>query len=163
MSKTWAYLIAATAFYVPANVFPVMTVTDFGAEEPDTIASGVVHLFASGETLIALVVLVASLLVPILKLLAMGYLAATVQLGVRSDPGRRARLFRAVDTIGRWSMVDIFMVSILVAVVQLGRVAKVEAGLGATCFAAVVILTMFAAESFDQRLIWDVATRENDE
>lgn len=158
LSRTWAFLIAAAILYIPANVFPVMTVTYFGAGEPDTILSGVVSLLAAGEVPVALVVLFASILVPVLKLVALSYLALSVHRRSSSSPRKRTRLYRLLEFIGRWSMLDIFMISILAALVQMGSVASIEAGAGATAFAAVVVLTMFAARSFDPRLIWDTST-----
>jgi len=154
-SKTWALLVAAAILYVPANVLPVMTLTYLGHSERDTILGGVVALFQSGMWEIGALVFVASITVPLLKIVTLAYLLISVRRRSSSRPADRTRLYRFVEYIGRWSMIDMFMLSILVALVQIGWLATVRPGPGATCFAAVVILTMFAASSFDPRLIWD--------
>jgi len=155
--RTWALLIAAAILYVPANVYPVMTVIYFGEGSPDTILSGVKYLFAAGQVPVAVLVFFASIVVPLLKIAVLTYLLLSVQLGWSWHPRDRTVLYRLVETVGRWSMLDIFMISILVALVKLEAVATIEAGVGATAFASVVVLTMFAAWSFDPRLIWDRA------
>lgn len=153
--KTWALIAAAALLYVPANALPVMTITILGHSEPETILSGVVELFKSGMWEIGALVFIASITVPLLKITSLAYLLLTVRRRSSLHPEERTRLYRLVEYIGRWSMIDMFMLSILVALVQLGWAATVVPGPGATCFAAVVILTMFAASSFDPRLIWD--------
>lgn len=155
IQKTWALLAAAAILYVPANALPVMTLTLVGSSERETILSGVVELFQSGMWEIGALVFVASITVPLLKILTLAYLLFTVRRRSSLRPAERTRLYRLVEYIGRWSMIDMFMLSILVALVQLGWLATVQPGPGATCFAGVVILTMFAASSFDPRLIWD--------
>ena len=155
ISKCWAYLIAAIILYIPANVFPIMTVVSFGQGHPDTIISGIFGLYNSGQIPIAILVLVASILVPIVKILVLAYLLITVQRGITDNKRERTILYRVTETIGRWSMIDVFMISILIALVQLDAVATIDAGPGAVAFAAVVILTMIAAMNFDPRLIWD--------
>lgn len=155
ISRTWALLIAAYILYVPANLLPVMTVISFGKGEADTILSGVKELIHAGMVPIALLVFFASITVPVLKLLALTYLVLSVQYKSQWRPRERTKLYRMTEVIGRWSMIDIFMISILIALVKLDAVATIEPGPGAISFAAVVILTMFAAMSFDPRLIWD--------
>jgi paraquat-inducible protein A len=155
IQKTWALLAAAAILYVPANALPVMTLTLVGRSERETILSGVVELFQSGMWEIGALVFVASITVPLLKILTLSYLLFTVRRRSSLRPAERTRLYRFIEYIGRWSMIDMFMLSILVALVQLGWLATVQPGPGATCFAGVVILTMFAASSFDPRLIWD--------
>lgn len=159
-SRAWAFLIAASILYLPANLYPVMTVVYFGRGTPDTIMSGVIQLYHSGQWPIAALVFFASIFVPIVKLAVLAFLLITVQGRSQWRPRERTVLYRFIETIGRWSMIDIFMISILVALVQLGAIANIEPGPGAACFAAVVVLTMFAAMSFDPRLIWDNAERE---
>jgi paraquat-inducible protein A len=161
ITRAWALLIAAFIFYLPANYFPIMTVITFGKGAPDTILSGVIHLIEAEQWPIALLVFFASIFVPILKILLLSYLLLSVQFKSRWRPRDRTLMYRITESIGRWSMIDIFMISILVGLVKLGAVATIEAGIGATSFAVVVILTMFAAMSFDPRLIWDSA-EEND-
>lgn len=155
ISRTWALLIAAYILYIPANLLPVMTVISFGKGEADTILSGVKELIHAGMLPIALLVFFASITVPVLKLLVLTYLLLSVQYKSQWRPRERTRLYRMTEVVGRWSMIDIFMISILIALVKLEAVATIEPGPGAISFAAVVILTMFAAMSFDPRLIWD--------
>lgn len=156
LARSWALLLAATAFYLPANILPVMRVTWFGRGEPDTILGGVRELVASGMWPLAAVVFFASIVVPVLKIVGLAFLLLSVQARSRFRPRDRTRLYRVVEAVGRWSMIDVFMIAILTALVSVGRVATVEPGLGATAFALVVILTMLASHSFDPRLIWDV-------
>lgn len=162
LSRTWAYLIAATIFYIPANLYPIMTVISVGQTQSDTILSGVIYLFLHGMWPLAAVVFIASVVVPMLKLISLTGLVVSVQRGSQWRPRERAVLYRIVEAVGRWSMVDVYVVTILVALVHLGALASVEAELGAFFFGAVVVLTMFAAESFDPRLIWD-SIEVNDE
>lgn len=157
IQKSWAYLIAATILYIPANIFPIMTVVSFGQGHPDTIISGIFTLYDSGQLPIAILVFVASILVPIVKILVLSFLLITVHRKVTYNKRARTILYRVTETIGRWSMIDVFMISILIALVQLDAVATISAGPGAIAFAAVVILTMLAAGHFDPRLIWDRA------
>ncbi len=155
VGRTWALLIAAAILYVPANTLPVMSVVMLGRGEPDTILSGVMHLIEADLWPLALIVFIASIFVPLLKLAVLTWLVLSVQLGSRWRPLDRTRLFRITEFVGRWSMVDIFVIAILAALVQFGNLANIAAGPGSLSFAAVVVLTMFAASSFDPRLIWD--------
>jgi paraquat-inducible protein A len=155
IARAWAFIVSAAILYVPANTFPIMTTTSLGASRSDTIMSGVLYLFKT-EWPLAVVVFTASVMVPLLKLLILGYLLYSVQRGSRWRPVDRTRLYRITEGIGRWSMVDIYVVTILVALVRLGELASVHAEIGAIFFGSVVVLTMFAAQSFDPRLIWDV-------
>ena len=157
IARSWACLIAALILYVPANTFPIMTVTSFGRGSPDTILSGVIHLIEAEQWPIAALVFFASIFVPVLKITVLAFLLVSVQFKWSWRPRDRTVMYRITEQIGRWSMIDIFMISILVALVKLGAVASVEAGPAAVSFAAVVILTMFAAMYFDPRLIWDNA------
>jgi len=156
IARTWALVIAAFVFYVPANVLPITKVTSLGATQSDTIMSGVIYFIRSGMWPIALVIFVASIFVPLVKLLILMLLLISVQRRSRWRPKDRTRLYRITEAIGRWSMVDIFVVTILVALVHLGALANIEAQPGAVFFAAVVVITIFAAMSFDPRLMWDV-------
>ncbi len=159
VSRTWALLIAAMLLYIPANTLPVMSVVMFGRGEPDTILSGVQQLIVAGLWPLAVIVFVASIFVPVLKLAVMSWLLWGVQRQSEWRRVDRARLFRVTEFVGRWSMVDIFVIAILAALVQFGNLASIEAGPGSLSFAAVVVLTMFAAHSFDPRLIWDPPPR----
>ena len=155
LARTWALIVAAYILYIPANVYPVMTVISFGRGEPDTILSGVESLLASGMWPLAVLVFFASIIVPLIKLFGLTLLLMSVHYKWYWRPKQRTILYRITEAVGRWSMIDIFMISILVALVRLEAVATIEPGMGATSFAAVVVLTMFAAMSFDPRLIWD--------
>lgn len=155
IARTWALVLTGIILYIPANVFPIMTVISFGKGAPDTIITGIERLIGAGMWPIALLVFFASITVPVLKLAGLSYLLISVRIRSRWRPRQRTMLYRVIEAVGRWSMIDIFMISILVALVKLGSIATIEPGIGATAFAAVVVITMFAAESFDPRLIWD--------
>ncbi|NKI16273.1 paraquat-inducible membrane protein A [Spongiibacter sp. KMU-166] len=160
LQRTLALCLASIFLLIPANTLPIMTVNNLGNGQPDTIMSGVIRLWQADLAAIAAIVFIASILVPILKLLALILLMCVVKMRLRLSSDQCTRLYRFVHLIGRWSMLDLFMISILVSVVGLGNIASVDAGPGATAFAAVVILTMLAANCFDPRLIWDL--EEND-
>jgi paraquat-inducible protein A len=152
---TTALIISSFCLYLPANIFPIMTVTEFGVTARHTIAGGIVVLVQKDMAPIAMLVLVASILVPLMKLLGISLLLLGVRYRWQMNALLLTRMFRVIAFIGRWSMLDIFMISILVGLVKMGGVANVIAGPAATAFAAVVVLTMLAAKSFDPRLIWD--------
>jgi paraquat-inducible protein A len=155
IARTWALVLAAFIFYIPANVLPITTVVSLGAAQSDTIMSGVIYFVQTGMWPIALVIFVASVAVPLMKLFLLSYLLISVQRKSQWRPEDRTRLYRITEIVGRWSMVDIYVVTILVALVQLGSLSTITAGPAARYFAAVVVITMFAAMSFDPRLIWD--------
>jgi paraquat-inducible protein A len=164
ISRTWAFVIAAAVLYIPANVYPVLTVIQLGAGEPSTILGGVEELLASQMYPLALLVFFASILVPLFKLIGLtGMLVTTQFVGPERAAAvflrQRTQLYYIVAWIGRWSMVDIFMESLLGALVQFGRAVTIEPGVGALAFCAVVFITIFAAEAFDPRLMWDAAAR----
>lgn len=161
LSRSWAFLIAAIVLYVPANLLPIMHLTTLGKTQSDTILSGVLFLLLHDMWPLALIVFVASIVVPILKIMILAYLLLSVQLRSAARPEDRVRLYRFTEFVGRWSMVDVFVVTVLVALVHLGQLASVQAGVGAVYFAAVVILTMLAAYAFDPRLIWDSVDGED--
>ncbi|MGB7291265.1 MAG: paraquat-inducible protein A [Thermodesulfobacteriota bacterium] len=161
ISKTWALVITAAIFYIPANIYPVMTVHALGTGDPHTIIGGVEALFNGGQWPLAFLVFFASIFVPLMKIMGIIYLLLSVQLGWAKNPKQKTSLYRIVEVVGKWSMIDIFMISILVALVQLGAVADIVAGKAATFFSAVVVMTMLAAMSFDPRLIWDTANEKN--
>ncbi|GJM23327.1 MAG: paraquat-inducible protein [Planctomycetota bacterium] len=155
LSRTWALLIAAYLMYIPANLLPVSTIVYMGNGEPDTIISGVMYLFKNGDAPVALLLFIASIAVPFMKLVVLTWLTLCVKFKVRWRPRDRTVIYRVVEGIGRWSMLDIFVIALLVAMVQLQALATIHAGPGAVAFCSVVVLTMFAAESFDPRLMWD--------
>ena len=155
LTRTWALLVTAAILYIPANLLPIMTVNSLGQGEPSTIMAGVIQLVQHGMFPIAAVVFIASILVPTFKLVGIGLLLFSVQRHQPLSAQQRIVMYRFIEFIGRWSMLDIFVIAILVAVVNFGRLASVEANIGAAAFASVVILTMLAAVTFDPRLIWD--------
>ncbi|MDD2054745.1 paraquat-inducible protein A [Pseudomonas putida] len=162
LMRTWALLVTAAILYIPANMLPIMTVSSLGQGEPDTIMSGVITLMQHGMYPIAAVVFIASILVPTFKLVGIGLLLFSVQRHQPLSARQRIVMYRFIEFIGRWSMLDIFVIAILVAIVNFGRIASVEANLGAVAFASVVILTMLAAITFDPRLIWDNTESDDD-
>jgi paraquat-inducible protein A len=160
--RTWALLVTAAVLYIPANVLPIMTVSSLGQGDPSTIMSGVIQLVQHGMIPIAAVVFIASILVPTFKLVGIALLLFSVQRRQPLSARQRIWMYRFIEFIGRWSMLDIFVIAILVAVVNFGRLASIEANLGAIAFASVVILTMLAAVTFDPRLIWDNTESDDD-
>lgn len=162
ISRTWALVIAAAILYVPANLLPVMSSGSSFGTHADTIMSGVVVLWETGSWPLALLVFFASVTVPLAKLMALTLLLISVQRKSTWRPLERARLYRVVELVGRWSMLDIFVVTVLVGLVQLQPLMVILPGPGAVAFAVVVMLTMFAAMTFDPRLIWDPLEKLDD-
>ncbi|MBE9606911.1 paraquat-inducible protein A [Acetobacteraceae bacterium H6797] len=160
ITRSWALLIAAAVLYIPANYYPVMTVVTLGQGGPHTILGGVMEFAESGFLPLALIVFLASVAVPMLKLLGLAWMLIATQQGSARALLFRTRLYRFVEAIGRWSMIDVFVVSVLIALVRFGPIASINADIGAACFGAVVVLTMIAAETFDPRLMWDVAEED---
>ena len=162
ITRTWALLTAALIFYIPANLLPVTITTYLGSTQPDTIMSGVIFFMQTGSWGIALIIFVASIVVPIAKLIVLGGLLLSVQRRTRWRPEDRTRLYRITELVGRWSMLDVFVVTVLVALVRLGYLTTIEAGSGVVYFAAVVVITMIAAMTFDPRLIWDALEKKDE-
>jgi len=155
LNRTWAFLIAACIMYIPANLLPVMiTRTLFGAQY-DTILSGVIYFWVSGAYGLAAIIFIASFLVPLFKLTVLILLALLAQRGSSWRRPERARLYHIIEIIGRWSMLDVFVVSLLTGLVQIQGFAVINAGVGIAAFGSVVVLTMLASLSFDPRLTWD--------
>ncbi|SDJ83854.1 paraquat-inducible protein A [Billgrantia gudaonensis] len=155
LQRTWALLAAAAVLYVPANVYPIMTTTSLGHASPSTIIGGVVELIQMGSWPVATVIFVASVIVPVGKLVALAWLCLVVSRSNELNAGARTRLYRLTEFIGRWSMVDVFVVAILVALIRAGTLMSITPGPAALAFGGVVVLTMLAAMTFDPRLIWD--------
>jgi len=158
IQRSWAWLTAGILAYLPANIYPIMYTTVFGDSEPNTIIGGFFVLWEMKSYPVALVVFLASVVVPVLKFIAVSYLLISIQRRYQHSRYDRTRLFRLTEFIGRWSMIDVFVVAILAALVQIGSVAQIEPGLGATAFGATVIFTMLSALALDPRLLWDPAT-----
>jgi paraquat-inducible protein A len=157
IQRTWALVLAAAVLYVPANYYPVLSVVQLGAGQPSTILGGVKELIDARDYPLAALVFFASIAVPVLKLAGLSIMLVATQIGHAGWLRDRTRLYHIVRFIGRWSMIDIFMESLLGALVVFGAVITIEPGVGALAFCAVVILTMFAAETFEPRLMWDRA------
>lgn len=155
LRRTWALVIAAALLYIPANLLPVMRVTYMGRVQADTILGGVIYFVQTGAWHLATVIFVASVVVPLAKVAILLFLLVSVHRRARWRPEDRTLLYRLMELMGRWSMVDIFVVTLMAALVAFGSLATTEAGPGALPFAGVVLLTMLAAMTFDPRLIWD--------
>ena len=155
IQRTWALIIAAVICYIPANLLPVMVTTTLVYSEDDTIISGIVMLYKTGSWHLALIVLIASVMIPLAKIIALAYLLVTIQRRSVKERHERLRLYRLVEFVGRWSMLDVFVVTFTVALIQIQPLMSIKPGAGVLFFAAVVVLTMIAAENFDPRLIWD--------
>lgn len=155
LERTWALLAAAGCLYIPANMLPIMTVSGFGGPESNTILTGVVAFWRSHAYPVAIIIFVASVLIPILKVAALIWLCLAAKGATATSPKALSRLYHITELLGRWSMVDVFVVAILVCLVQLGAIMTITPGPAALSFAGVVVLTMFAAMSFDPRLLWD--------
>jgi len=161
VTRTLALTITALILYIPANLIPIMNTASFGNEDPSTIIGGVILLWQLDSYPVALVILLASVFVPSGKMAALFYLCWSVKKGPPTEAQKRTVVYRMTEKIGRWSMVDVFVVSILVALVQLGGLITILPGLGAVFFCGVVIVTIIAAECFDSRLIWDQTNSES--
>ena len=161
IQRTLALLVTACLLYIPANLYPIMITEQLGAAEGSTILGGVILLMHHGAVLVALVIFLFSVMVPIGKLISLFYLVWTVRRHSPISPRQRTVLYQITEFVGNWSMVDVFVVAILVALVHLGGLLSIRPGIAAVCFAGVVIVTMIAAESFDPRLIWDELEEQN--
>ena len=155
IGRTWALLVAAFILYIPANVLPIMRTVSLGDIDDNTIISGVVELWVKGSPSLAVIVFTASIVVPMTKFLVLGTLLASTQRRSRWALRQRAKLYRAVEFIGYWSMLDVFVVALLTALVRFGFFSEVEPLPGVVFFGLTVILTMFSSMSFDPRLMWD--------
>jgi paraquat-inducible protein A len=158
IETTWALLVGAAICLIPANALPVLSTTELGTTQGDTILGGIVFLYNSGSWPLALLVLIASFMIPLGKIMALVYLLLSIQRRSARNNRERTRLHRLVLLIGRWSMLDVFVDTFTVALVQLSPLMSVAPGPGVVFFAAVVVLTMLAAESLDPRLVWDFVT-----
>ncbi len=162
IQRTLALLITASILYIPANVLPIMVTDQLGSAEPSTILGGVVLLIELGSAPIAAVIFIASVMVPLSKLFALYYLCWCVKKEAKTSPRQNTVMYRMAEFVGKWSMIDVFVVAILVALVNLGGLMAIRPGAAALAFAGVVIVTMVAAESFDPRLMWDQTDKDNE-
>ena len=159
LDRTWSLMLAAMVMYIPANLLPMTITNSLFGEQQDTIMSGVIYFWKSSDYLVASVIFTASIFIPMLKLMILTFLLLAVRQQEsnkkRWRPEQCAILYRVVEFIGRWSMIDVFVVSLLTALIQIQSLASISAGPGAVAFGAVVVLTMLASLSFDPRIIWD--------
>ncbi|NOQ14167.1 MAG: paraquat-inducible membrane protein A [Methyloprofundus sp.] len=155
LAQSWALLISSFILYIPANVLPIMTLNKAGVMRTDTIISGIINLANIGMQPIALIVFIASILVPLLKMFGLALILLAVQFNWQRNVCLRTKMYRMIEYVGRWSMLDIFVISILLGIVKFDKVASVDIEPAALLFESVVLLTMFAALRFDSRLIWD--------
>ena len=155
LQRAWAFLVTALILYVPANMLPIMTTSQLGEQTFSTIAGGVVLLWEQGSYMIAAIILIASLLVPIAKFVAIITLCLSEQLKIYRDPRNKIIIYRATEFVGRWSMVDVFVVAFLASLIQMGNLMSIYPGPAALAFAGMVISSMLAANSIDPKLFWD--------
>ncbi len=163
LTRTIALLLAAAIMYIPANVFPIMTTVSMAQENPSTILGGVIQLWRMGSYPVAVIIFTASILIPLVKILSLLWLCAQCHWPGRIPAEKKVKLYKLMELIGRWSMIDVFVVCTLVGLVQLGNLMSVIPGTAAVPFASVVVLTMLAAMAFDPRLLWDVAPVNREE
>ncbi len=161
IQQTWAWLLTAALLYLPANFLPITHSRFLGKETESTILGGVVTLWEHGSAPIAVVIFVASVLVPLGKMVVLAWLCLSVQLGSNFALTQKAKLYRVTEYVGRWSMIDVYVVGILVALIQLGNIMTIRPGVAAVAFAAMVVTTMLAALAFDPRLLWAPANKDN--
>ncbi|ETX15292.1 paraquat-inducible protein A [Roseivivax halodurans JCM 10272] len=159
LQRVWAWWVAGLTCYIPANLYPMLVTDTLMQETSSTIVGGAVEIASHGAYGIAAIILIASVLIPIGKFLAIAFLAISARRGSHVAPQKRQHLYEVVEFIGRWSMIDVFVVAILSALVQLSSVASIQPGPAALTFALSVVFTMLSAQSFDSRLIWDTARR----
>jgi paraquat-inducible protein A len=160
IQRVLAWLAVGLMCYIPANLLPMLRTRSFGRETDNTIVGGAIELLQHGAWDIALVIFVASVMIPITKFVVIVYLVLSIRFRVSLDVGTRVHLYEVVEYIGRWSMIDVFVVAILTALVQLGFFASINPGPAAVFFALSVAFTMLSAQALDPRLIWDSAERE---
>ena len=156
IQRAWAYLVVGMIAYIPANITPIMSTTSFTGNSEDTIMTGIFSLMSSGSYFVAGIVFVASICIPIAKFIIIILLVLTVQLNWNLSEHTQHRLHGLTEFIGRWSMIDVFVVAVLAALIQLGGILTITPGVGINAFAVSVVFTMLAASSLDPRLLWDV-------
>lgn len=154
---TLALLLTAMLLYIPANIYPIMITKFLGSDTPSTIMGGVILFVKTGSFFVAFVIFIASIVIPVAKVVALLWLCYSVSNDKKMKKRELTRLYRITEFIGKWSMIDVFVVAILVSLVQVGNLMSIQAGIAALSFSGVVILTMIAAHNFDSRLIWDKA------
>ena len=161
IQKTWAWLITSAMLYFPANFLPITYNRFLGKESESTILGGAVTLWEHGDKPIAVVIFVASVLVPLGKMIVLAWMCLSVQMGSNFALTQKTKLYRVTEFVGRWSMIDVFVVAILVALIQLGNIMSVRPGVAAVAFAGMVVTTMLASHAFDPRLLWAQGLKDN--
>lgn len=157
LGRTAAFSLAALIFYVPANIYPILRMEFYGAYSESTVWDGCVKLFRDGQWVVAVIVFLASILIPLFKLLGLFYLVVTARVGSARHRRERTWIYRIIDAIGPWAMLDVFLLAVLVALVKLEQLATVLPGPGILAFTAMVVLTILASASFDPNRIWEEA------
>jgi len=160
IARTAAFSLAALIFYVPANIYPILRMEYYGAHTENTVWDGCVRLFQDGQWLVATIVFLASIMIPLLKLLGLFYLITTAKLRWTRHQRERTRVYKIIEIIGPWAMLDVFLLAILVALVRLKELATITPGPGLLAFTAVVVLTILASASFDPKVIWDAPEKK---
>jgi paraquat-inducible protein A len=158
MHLTAAFALSALLLYIPANIFPIVQMNLYGSVSENTVWQGCVRLYQDGDYIIALVVFLASILLPFLKLAGLFYLSISVRMRSKKSVNFRTKIYKITEVLGRWAMLDVFVIAVLVALVKLGRLANVVPGSGLLAFTGVVIFTLLASASFDPELIWNTET-----
>lgn len=161
LNRTAAFSLAALVLYVPANIYPILEMDFRGFYSKSTVWDGCVKLFEDGQLVVAVIVFMASILVPLCKLLGLFFLVVTTKLGMRPGQRLRTRVHRFIEVIGPWAMLDVFLLAILVSLLRLGSIATVTAGPGLVAFVSVVVFTLLASASFEPRLIWEANNRQS--
>jgi len=159
LQRTWAFLIVGLMAYIPANLYPIMLTRSYDGNTSDTIFSGIVSLAQAGSVFVAVVIFIASVLIPVGKFIIIAGLALSLHFQWAMSEHTRHVLHTITEFIGRWSMIDVFVVAVLAALIQLGAILTIEPGAGINAFALSVVFTMFSATSLDPRLIWDGVDR----
>jgi paraquat-inducible protein A len=160
LGRTAAFSLAALILYVPANIYPILHMNYYGVYSESTVWDGCVKLFRDGQWLVAVIVFLASILIPLLKLLGLFYLVVSAKFKSARQQQERTWIYRIIEVIGPWAMLDVFLLAVLVALVKLQQIATVLPGRGLLAFTAMVVLTILASASFDPRLIWNEAEKE---
>jgi len=160
IQKSWAYLITAVILLFPANLLPISLLTKQGQDYPDTILSGTINLLNQNPP-IAIIVFIASIVVPVAKIIGLGWILITIKLELPMSPHKQQLMFKVIDWIGRWSILDLFVIAIMMTLLDRGFLLSFIPGPAATSFALVVIFTLMAAKNFDTRLIWDCCNKNN--
>lgn len=161
IQHTWAWLVTSAMLYLPANFLPITYSRFLGKETESTILGGVVTLWEHGSEPIAVIILIASVLVPLGKMTVLAWLCLSVQQGSNFAVAQKTKLYRVTEYVGRWSMIDVYVVGILVALIQLGNIMTIRPGVAAVAFAAMVMTTMLAAHAFDPRLLWAEVSKDS--